>query len=167
MLELSLIPATVAASYVHGGDHTSKGVLMAIMAALALVSLYPSIGPWAFAAMLLSPFYWFLFRTGKQAGAELDYMYRTDNGSLGRIALSYALPFGITTIIVCGFAGFKGEWHNMLWLIPCLLSIGPVLWAAKKYRQDKGESERKNRSYVELANGLLGGVHLTAIAWGL
>lgn len=163
-MELALIPATMAVSYLHGGDYVTKGLLVAGLALVAMAVLYP-LGWYAIAGGLLSPFYWFLFRTSKQAVAELDYMDRRPEGSAARVFLAYALPIGISLAICGGIAGYQGAWRDMIVIgIASMLSWGLVPLIASLWRQDEGESRRENRAAVEIAAGLCGGVHLAAIA---
>lgn len=159
MLEYILVPLTMAASYMHGrGDgpdlvkqwYETKGVYVAALALLGALLGFLSIGYWGLLGSLISPLYWFGFRSSRQAVAELDYMSRVGS-SLKNIAAQYALPV-VACVIPMLFA--------KMWITAALtvLSVAAVVVTAKLFRNDDGESARDNRFPVELANGLVGGL---------
>lgn len=151
MIELILIPLFMLASYLHGGDYVSKGVLIAALVIASAALGFAVYGVWGLLFALASPFYWFTFRTGKQAKAELDYMYRLPDGDIRNIALAYAIP--ITVSIIPMIVGL-----NYLYIAGSLTGLFFVMLSAFIYRDDIGERSRDNRKMIEVANGFLGGV---------
>ena len=165
MIELALIPATALCSYLHGADKVTKGLLIAGLALVGMAVLYP-LGWYAIAGGLLSPLYWFTFRTSKQAIAELNYMDRRKEGSAMRIFLAYVIPVLLSLIIAGGLAGYTGAWKAYLGLcFASVVSWGLIPLIASLWRQDTGESRRNNRAAVEIMAGICGGIHLAGIAY--
>lgn len=78
---------TAFASALHGGDHVTKGVAMAIHAIAALLcSVY---------AVIPAAVFWLFLRRGKQARAEIDYIY----GITGTENIRKAYPLGLGYIM--------------------------------------------------------------------
>lgn len=78
---------TAFASALHGGDHATKGVAMAIHAIAALLcSVY---------AVIPAAVFWLFLRRGKQARAEIDYIY----GITGAENIRKAYPLGLGYIM--------------------------------------------------------------------
>jgi hypothetical protein len=155
----------MAASYMHGrGDgpdlkkqwYESKGIYIAILAILGALLGFLNIGLLGLLGSLISPIYWFGFRSSRQAKAELDYMSRNGKSSLKRIAMQYLAPVGacVLPMLVA----------KML-VIPALAvgSVAIILAASKLFRNDDGEKSRTNRAVTEIANGLVGGINIAGL----
>lgn len=171
---LIIITSTVAASYAHGrGDdldgsaekawYETKGLFVAIHASLISSSGFYLYGNYGAALGILSFVYWFLFRTGKQAKAELDYMARNERGSYLRVIKSYLMPISICTAVSAALFAFSGDYIMMLASLACIISIAPFAFILPVFRIDAGERASDNRYPVELANGLCGGVNISIL----
>lgn len=75
---------TAIASALHGGNHASKGFIMAGHIAWSTLA-----SPFA---VIAAPLFWLCFRRGDQARAELDYM--SGAGNLSAVRRAYPLGFG-------------------------------------------------------------------------
>jgi hypothetical protein len=158
-----LIPVTMFFSYMHGrGDgpdlvkqwYESKGYYVAAMAVLGAALGYLNIGWWGLTGALVSPIYWFGFRSSRQAHAELSYMYRVKDYDLLNIAKQYLLPVGVCIVPIL----VSQQWV-LAGLLPVL--VGVTVFIAALTRLDENHArkdERKARAMVEtLGNGVLGG----------
>jgi len=149
-----------ASSVVHGGDYASKGIIIAtgavILSALAIWlsgSLYG-----AAIGIICTLLFWFTYRTGAQAKAELDAMYHADDDE--GVLVAYALPVTITCLLIGGASFFAG-WLWAFTIVPCIISPLLPYLAVKKFNMHNGMTERKNRMVTELATP--GAVNCTAV----
>lgn len=152
MIDLILIPVTMFCSYMHGrGDgpdlkkqwYETKGVyigFLAMVGAMVGLGLY---GVWGLLACLVSPIYWFGFRSSRQAVPELNYMTRRPDAAIIDIIKGYAIPS-----LVCVAAMIVAGKLAMAFI--SILSVLLVAGIAYLFRQDDGESARKNRAAVEV-----------------
>lgn len=173
---VTVVVATMFFSYWHGrGDgpdlkkawYETKGVLIAGEALVgALAGFAMTFNPLGLLGALISPYYWFLWRTSKQARAELDYMGRLAWGKLIKVLQGYYLPVGINCAVIAALGTYigivTGAWLNMALIIPCIGSVAAPYYLAKRYRNDPGESARENRAMVEIGNGFCGGVNVAS-----
>ena len=155
--------STIAASVIHGGDYLRfKVVVMglhlgAITGALWLAGVT---GDWLGTALPITAIYWFLFRTGKQAKAELDAM--AGNASVWGAAKAYLIPCAVVatlaavlfalaksfTLIPLAFLPFAFLWVPLLAckLFPYGLHVWPSTPENLKF-------QRKQRMKVEALVG--------------
>jgi len=172
---MAVVSATIFFSYWHGrGDgpdlkkqwYETKGVLIAGEAIVgALAGFLMLFNPIGLLGSIISPYYWFLWRTSKQARAELDYMGRVRNKII-KVLQGYYLPTGVNCLLILVgsvLIGVQvGDWRYPLLVIPCLASVAAPYITAKNFRNDPGETARYNRARVEIANGFTGGVNVAS-----
>lgn len=171
---LIIIPITMAFSYAHGrGDDLdgkpekrwfeTKGLFIAGETLAAAAIGFACIGWLGMFAAIVSPLYWFLFRTGKQARAELDYMGRVRDKII-KIIQQYYLPIGVCCALIVLFSVISGMlWYSLLSLL-CIASVAAVYFTAKEFRNDAGEKAGDNRWPVEtFGNGFCGGVNIACV----
>lgn len=182
MFLILLVKAVITAvtsffSYWHGrGDgpdlikewYETKGLLIAgeaLVGAIAgyILTDYNLIG---LAGCLISPYYWFLWRTSREARAALDYMGRLTRGKLIKVLQAYYLPAGVNAaLMLCAssyIAYATGDWSNFLFIPFDLATVAVPYFLAKRYRNDPGESARENRMMVEIGNGFSGGSNVAS-----
>jgi prepilin signal peptidase PulO-like enzyme (type II secretory pathway) len=165
------------ASYWHGaGDmldgkpdkrwFETKGVAVAFVAIAGLVAWFP------YGVALAGV--WYLFRRGKQAQMELDFMDRWLTASLSRIIKAFALPYAITQSVIGGLAGYNGLWLEYAITSAITLALlGVAVCASLYFRVPKDRAKRKEskrrklRAGVEVLglSGLGAGFQLAAIAY--
>lgn len=144
--------ATSAASFLHGRNFVSKGILIA-----GLAIIHGGLAWWlslhwlgAVAGAAVSAAFWFAFRTGRQAAPELDYMYGVEGAKLAGIERAYYFPIIGVSVLLTALAYYGGNPWFYGFIPLCWLSLLPLLWAAENYRQDPGENEGDNRKMVEI-----------------
>jgi hypothetical protein len=165
---------TAVFSYAHGyGDaldgepdqawYESKGVLIALDV-LLLCGLGVAVAGWpGLLAAVLSPYYWFLWRSGDEAHRTLSYQDRAPWGKFVKVWQFYGWHVAAVGAVLCLLAVVaKVMWLPLL-MLPCAAGLGLVFWAVQTYRQDPGESRRRNRSRVELATGTAAGMCRAAL----
>lgn len=161
LLSLLLVPFILAlGSYLHGGDFVGKGYILAGTTLVLGGMGYLIAGIWGIPiGILANLYYWFVFRTGMQADAELDFMYMADRVSVNRVWIAYLLPVLLATAICIGiFIYIKLFWVIALPILLLPTTYVPA-WASKKYADYKQvgftkELERKARSRVEIFSAL-------------
>lgn len=182
MIELCLPPVYAFASYWHGrGDgpdlikqwYESKNAIATPVTALASCAVLYDRGWWAFLGLALAAYYWFTFRSNRQAHAEINYMRRFEESSLWGVTKQYLVPAGAVWLLIIALSAYQSKYNHMYFALACALSIGAIAACAKIFRGPKGRvgedeiggvKERARRSYVEIANGASGGLHMAAIA---
>jgi len=153
--------AIVLGSVLHGSNKVRKGFLIGVTTAPAIAfSYFLGASWWAVPIGLAGSLaYWFLFRTGSIAKAELDFMYMADRVNVNTIWKAYIIPTLIASAIIIG----ASVWAKMYWLCLLPLIFFPTIyvpaWASKKYADYNQvgftpEKERKARSRVELFQAL-------------
>lgn len=158
-----LIVFTMAFSYLHGADKVGKGWLIAAEALLGAGVGLLLAGWFGLLGALISPVFWFLFRTSSEARAALDYMARHPWGKLVKIWQAYLLPIGFCSTVISVAAGFCGQPFYLLFIPLCWAPVPLVLWLAKRYRIDAGETDRENRWPMETFGvGLCGGINVAS-----
>jgi len=162
-MTISIIFACALVSYLHGKDALGKGWLVVGLAILGAGLGYYLTGLLGLLGSLISPLYWFTFRTSTQARAELDYMGRQKD-NIKQVIKAYILPVSLCVALVAGGVIYSQEWIYLA-LIPFMVaSVSLVYVAAITFRNDDGETARSNRQWVEIANGLCGGVNVASVA---
>lgn len=137
-----------AASALHGGDYLSKGVMVVLLALI-----YAALGYWlagwygSGAGVAASLLFWFTYRKGVQAKAELDALYHADEPE--EILKAYILPVAISCVLIAVSAYWAG-WLYLLLIAPCLVSPIAPYSAAQHYSMGNGWDERRNRMMTEL-----------------
>lgn len=154
---------TIAASVIHGGDYLRFKVvviglhLAAIVGALWLGGVT---GYWLATALPITVIYWFLFRTGKQAKAELDAM--AGIGKAWEAAKAYIVPCCVTSILTAvsfflaksfaliPFAFFP---FAFLWVPPLACKLFPYGSHVWPQTPENLKFQRKQRMKVEALVG--------------
>lgn len=164
--------SVAGASIAHGwgddfkifGRSVRKGYLIA-----ALVIVFGFVGwvnaSWigAIAGALISLAWWFRYRTGGQAKADLDYMYGA--GKLAKVWQSRIFHMATDAAIMIGCAIYTKEWWNLAFIPAAFAALYLLLWVAKKTTLDPGESERHNRMKQEAV--VVGGVLATGLLFAI
>ncbi|UEM08050.1 hypothetical protein JL101_035965 (plasmid) [Skermanella rosea] len=113
--------STSAASALHGGNWVSKPYLIAAHAVACMASL-PLMGTawyWAPAGLLPSAIFWLLYRTSRQARAELTAIRLPSARTFMRCAISYAVPLAVTSALCTTLFAYAGAW-TWLWSVAAL-----------------------------------------------
>lgn len=136
------------ASILHGGDYAGKAILLVALAIIYAVLGY-GLAQWlgAVAGIAATMLFWFTYRTGTQAKAELDKQFHVDSAE--NILLAYILPVLVSSIII-GVSSYFAGWVWVFLIIPCLLTPLAPYFMARKYVRGNGKSDRSNRLRVEL-----------------
>lgn len=117
----TLMTSTSAASALHGGNWVSKPYLIAAHAVACMASL-PLMGTawyWAPAGLLPSAIFWLLYRTSRQARAELTAIRLPSARTFMRCAISYAVPLAVTSALCTTLFAYAGAW-TWLWSVAAL-----------------------------------------------
>ncbi len=152
--------STIIASVAHGGDWLPKGVILALHALAVTAGLWFSgvMGYWLALSIPIICLYWFIFRMGQQAQAELDML--AGIGSAWRTIEVYLVPCGITAIITAGLFIYAKLWlwvavsflpFAFLWIPPLACKVwafGDAVWPDT---EANWKIQRKQRMKVELA----------------
>lgn len=155
--------STIAASVIHGGDYLRKKVLvMGLHTILLAGSLYLSgvRGYWLFTAILLLLIYWFLFRTGKQAKAEMDAM--AGNASVWGAAKAYLIACATCATLATVLFALAKAWlfiplaflpFAFLWAPPLACKLFPYGVHVWPQTPENLKFQRKQRMKVEALVG--------------
>ncbi len=132
--------STIVVSVLHGRGGVPKGVLIAahVLALAGALWLGKVWGYWLGLSIPISMLYWFLFRTGKQAKAEMDVM--AGIGKSGKIWQAYLLPIAVASVLSAGCFIWLQEWtlaalsfvpFTFLWVPPTAAEVfnyGSHVW---------------------------------------
>jgi len=151
-LYVLLTAVTAVFSYLHGRDHVSKGYLVAGEALVGGLAGLLLAGWFGLLGVLISPLYWFLFRTSSQATAELDFMSRVSD-DIKAVVMAYILPISVCNALILIGAIYTQAWFCLLLVPLCVGSVALVYFTARAFRNDDGEKASDNRWPVEVANG--------------
>lgn len=155
--------STIAASVIHGGDYLRfKAVVMglhcvAIAGALWLagVTSYE-----LFVTFPITAIYWFLFRTGKQAKAEMDAM--AGIASVWGAAKAYIIPLVVTSAATVVTLVLAKAWLMVsfvalpvafLWVPPLACKLFPYGSHVWPQTPENLKFQRKQRMKVEALVG--------------
>ncbi len=125
MISLLLIPlALTLGSYLHGADKVAKGYILAVTTIILGGIGYLTAGIWGIPiGILANMYYWFMFRTGKQADAELDFMYMADRTSINTIWVAYILPVLLATAICVGILANSSTYNLIAYYLCTSMGI--------------------------------------------
>lgn len=119
--------STSIASGLHGNDFGIKGVIMACHALFIGGCLFYLDNPWylCLTAILISAYYWFMFRGGKQARAQLDASTLNHPGKTlaqaqREAAYAYILPVALAFAFSIGCFVYSSSYF---WALGSLLLI--------------------------------------------
>lgn len=105
-------------------------------------------------------YYWFQWRNGALADNELSFMGRVGKASLLNIAKGYSWRIALNCLFITAAFIFLEKYLYLGLIIPCVLTLGFVLWSAKRNRVSVNRKDsRKLRSKVEIAAGIHGGIN--------
>lgn len=133
------------------GRSVSKGWIVLALAILwTTLGWFLSCSPWGGAVgIVISILFWVWWRTGENAGRQLDYMtYVTDR--LSAIGMGYWKQVLSYSLLIAGCAVYIQQPIYFVGIGICFLSLVPLLISASRNRQDAGESARHNRMRVEI-----------------
>lgn len=147
---LAFIPyiATVIGSYLHGRGQWRKGVIMVAHLAITLAALWLSgvRSYWIGLAVPIVALYWFLFRSGAQAKAELDAM--AGIGSVWKASVAYVVPLLVSAGLTGVFLSVTKD-YGLAWIgfVPFAFLWVPAL-AVKvfHYRNNAWPDNAENRA---------------------
>lgn len=155
--------STIAASVIHGGDYLRKKIIvMGLHTILLAGSLYLSgvRGYWLGLAVPVMLIYWFMFRRGIQAHAEMQDM--ANIGKPVKTWQAYLLPCGITAGVSLALFVLAREWlliplvalpFTFLWVPPFACRVGDYGNHAEGVSDEDKAFQRKQRMKVEALVG--------------
>lgn len=172
LFTLALIPATAAASALHGGNWTSKGYLMAAHVLLCCV-IQGLLGPWwaAPAGIPVSGIFWFIFRSGKIAQAELTAIRAPNEDNFNAVWKAYLLPNALATVLAGGLLMYAKAYWWFIAIMPLWLMLYVPLWAVKRYNHVKRPDLKQREIDAQAEKGstdrIIDGRRMTEIVSGL
>ncbi len=174
---LITLTSTILGSVAQGGDWISKGAIVALhaLAIAAALWLGSVTGWWIALALPITGLYWFGFRTGKQAKAELD-----DKANIGKPVKTwqaYLLPCGIAAGLAVIPLVLAKAWlyipavavpFAFLWVPPLACKLFPFGNAVWPDTEANRKIQRKQRMKVEFLVGLApAGFSIAILVWSL
>ncbi len=141
---LLAVIGTTLASVAHGRNWATKGLLILGQAIfLCFTSMLTWFSWWGLLTVPVSTLkFWFLERTGKNAGAELDVLHTPTKANLKRARNSYWLGLGISAgLSIVGLVTAQVEWYYYplpLLLLP-LAFVSPLVLEQVHYGTDLGK----------------------------
>jgi hypothetical protein len=181
-----LVTAIVSGMIGYDGDRFARGHVMALYGLYCCgVMLWQGVAfMYAPLGLIVAAVYFFLYRSGTQAHAELnamDTLAGHDPDEFADVAWAYVPPVLISSLLIAGGYGYAGQWAS-LWFLPLLwVSIGaPVLavwvsnyssWLGKRLGWNHGRFWDARR-FTEvcagaLPSGLAAGLSMQAITIAL
>jgi hypothetical protein len=155
--------STIAASVIHGGDYLRKKIIVMALHALAIAGalwLAGVTGYWLGAALPITAIYWFLFRTGLQAKAEMDVM--AGNASVWGAAKAYLIPCATCATLAAALFILAKAWlfiplaflpFAFLWVPPLACNLFPYGSHVWPSTPENLKFQRKQRMKVEALVG--------------
>lgn len=152
--------STILGSVAHGGNWLPKGVILVLHAAIVATGLWLGgiTGYWLALSIPIICLYWFTFRMGRQAKAELDDL--ADIGKPIKTWQAYVLPCAITASIAAGLFIYAGMWlwtplvivpFAFLWVPPLACKVWAFGGAVWPDTEENRKVQRKQRMKVEIA----------------
>lgn len=124
------------ASTAHGRDWITKGLLLAATCILLPISGW-LLATWggAVVGLVAALLFWFTYRTGRQAKAELDLMYGVHGATRRDIAMAYVFPCGLSAALIAGSAIYAQAWWYLALVPACFAFIWvPMVIASRTGR---------------------------------
>lgn len=167
---LTLALATSAASALHGGNWLSKGVIIAGHALLCCLALLALGATWQHSALGLIPsaMFWFLYRTGEHADAEMVAMEYPNHKHRMEAVREYIVPMALTSAAATFLLIIAKAWLALL-VVPLFWLFLGVPYAAlcvwnyetdtgkrllEKYAGKSQDRTFDNRRFTEISTGL-------------
>ncbi len=169
--------ATIFGSVAHGAGWLPKGVILVLHALIVTAGLWLSgvTGYWLALSIPIICLYWFTFRMGRQAEAELDML--AGIGSVWKVVQVYLIPCATCATITAGLFIYAKLWlwvalafvpFAFLWIPPLACKIwafGDAVWPDTEANR---KIQRKQRMKVEAAVTLaLAGLAIAILTYAI
>lgn len=147
----------IAASVAHGrGDGTplgkfgTKGTWIVLSVLYGLYMAFYSDTRFQGITYTLTSFsWWWMFRTGKQAKAELDAQGMPRGWRIRRVREQYYLPVQSCIVACMILLGIAGEW----WYLPLPLLLWPTCFAGWLFLNNVNQQTSLGQRLIRKANG--------------
>jgi hypothetical protein len=168
--------STIAASVIHGGDYLRFKVVVMALHTLAIAGALWVGGVTSYELLVTFPItaaYWFLFRTGKQAKAELDAL--AGIGKLSAVWKAYLIPCATCATLSIIPLVMAKAWvmiplaalpFAFLWIPPLACKLFPYGAAVWPDTEANRKIQRKQRMKVEALVGFApAGLSIAILVW--